>query len=76
MIFMCFLGLGTMIVSGFSEKWSKTLFMVGVFQLFLAYILIGWIFSIYWGVLILRKSWEDQTELQNFLEKTNPRSDQ
>jgi len=25
------LGLGTMIVSGFSQKWSKTLFMVGVF---------------------------------------------
>eukprot|EP00347_Sterkiella_histriomuscorum_P005773 403355324 len=80
--YVCFIlnvivpGLGTMIVSGFSEKWSKTLFMVGVFQLFLAYILIGWIFSIYWGVLILRKSWEDQTELQNFLEKTNPRSDQ
>ena len=52
------------------------MFMVGVFQLFLAYILIGWIFSIYWGVLIVRKSWEDQAELQNFLEKTNLRSDQ
>ena len=69
------LGLGTMIISGFSEKWSKTLFMVGVFQLFLAYILIGWIFSIYWGVLIVRKSWEDKEELDKFLEKTNLRSD-
>ncbi|CDW85958.1 UNKNOWN [Stylonychia lemnae] len=80
--YVCFIlnviipGLGTMIVSGFSPKWSKTLFMVGVFQLFLAYILIGWIFSIYWGILIVRKSWEDQAELQNFLEKTNVRSDQ
>ena len=64
-----------MIVSCFSEKWSKTLFMVGVFQLFLAYILIGWIFSIYWGILIVRKSWEDTEELKNFLDKTNPRSD-
>ena len=64
-----------MISSGFTEKWSKTLFMVGVFQLFLAYILIGWIFSIYWGVLIVRKSWEDERELENFLDRTKPRSE-
>ena len=65
-----------MISSCFCEMWSKTLFCVGVFQLFLAYILIGWIFSIYWGVLIVRKSWEDKNELQNFLQKTEPKSDQ
>ncbi len=64
-----------MIASCFFEKWSKTLFMVGVFQLFLAYILIGWVFSIYWGVLILRKSWGDKKELDKFLESTAPRSD-
>ncbi len=29
--FKLILGLGTMIVSCFGEKWSKTLFMVGVF---------------------------------------------
>jgi hypothetical protein len=68
-------GSGTMIISCFYDKWSKTLFMVGVFQLFLAYILIGWLFSIYWGVLIVRKSWEDPGELQNFLDKTHLRSD-
>jgi uncharacterized membrane-anchored protein YhcB (DUF1043 family) len=42
----------------------------------LAYILIGWIFSIYWGILIVRKSWHDKQELQNFLDLTGPRSDQ
>ena len=61
------LGSGTMIISCFTEKWSKTLFMVGLFQLFLAYILIGWLFSIYWGYLIVKKSFENQSELDNFL---------
>ena len=69
-------GLGTMVVSCFSEKWSKTMFMVGVFQLFLAYILIGWILSIFWGVLIVKKAYEDQAEVQNFLDRGNLRSDQ
>ena len=64
-----------MICSCFGEKWSKTLFFVGVFQLFLAYILIGWLFSIYWGYLIVRKSLEDETELKKFLDKNNLRSD-
>jgi len=68
-------GTGTMICSCFGEKWSKTLLFVGIFQLFLAYILIGWIFSIYWGVLIVRKSWEDEKELKTFLDKTNLKSD-
>lgn len=70
------LGSGTMIASCFCEKWSKTLFAVGVFQLFLAYILIGWIFSIYWGFLIVRKTWDNKHELEDFLDKTKPRSDQ
>ena len=64
-----------MIVSCFSEKWSKTLFSVGLFQLLLAYLLIGWILSIYWSYLIVKKAWEDQADLQNFLDKANVRSD-
>lgn len=63
------IGLGTIIASCFSEKWSKTLFSVGLFQLMLAYILIGWIFSIYWGWLILKRALEDQEELKSFLDK-------
>jgi len=49
--------------------------MIGVFQLFLAYIIIGWLFSIYWGVLIVRKSWQNEADLKTFLKATNPRSD-
>ena len=68
-------GLGTMIVSCYTEKWSKTLFAIGVFQLFLAYILIGWIFSIYWGWLIFQKSTKDPVEIDNFLDNRRLRSD-
>lgn len=57
------IGLGTMIVSCFSSKCSKTLFFVGLFQLLLAYVLIGYVISIYWGVLILKKALEDQQDL-------------
>jgi hypothetical protein len=52
-----------MVVSCFSEKWSKTLFSVGLFQLLLAYLLIGWVLSIYWGYLIVKKAMEDQADL-------------
>jgi len=62
-----------MISSCFFEKWSKVLFLVGLFQLFLAYILVGWVLSIYWGWLIVRKSWEDPAEKERFdqMMKTN-----
>lgn len=64
-----------MLVSCFHEKCSKTLFFVGVFQLLLAYVLVGYIISIYWGWLIVKKALEDQVELQNFLDRANVRSD-
>lgn len=70
------IGSGTMICSCWSEKWSKTLFFVGLFQLFLAYILIGWIFSIYWGWLIVKKSFDNPDELNKFLDRNNIKSDQ
>ena len=66
-----------MVVSCFNEKCSKTLFFVGVFQLLLAYILVGWVLSVYWGYLIARKAFfEDQNEVENFLKGVNARSDQ
>lgn len=64
-----------MIISLFSEKWSKTLFVVGLFQLMLAYLFIGWGLSIFWGWLFVKKAMEDQAELQNFLDRANAKSD-
>ena len=51
-----FPGIGTIIASFFFEKWSKTLFFVGFFQFSSSFLLIGWIFSIYMGILIFMKS--------------------
>ncbi len=58
-----------MIASFFTPLWSKTTFMVGLFQLLLTYILIGWIFSIYWGYLFVRKTWEDNPQFQQMEQK-------
>ena len=68
-------GTGTMILSCYGDKWSKTQFALGVFQLFLTYILIGWIFSIYWGYLIYQKSTTDPIEVNQFLNNRALRSD-
>ena len=51
-------GIGTMIASCFGTPCSKTQFVIGIAQLFTSYILVGWIWSIYWGCLIVSKSWE------------------
>ncbi len=41
----------------------------------MAYVLVGYVISIYWGWLIVKKALEDQVELQNFLDRANVRSD-
>jgi hypothetical protein len=64
-----------MIASFFCEKWSKSLFLVGLFQFFLTYILIGWVFSIYWGYLIVVKSVTVDKDLKTFLDQNKLRSD-
>ena len=57
------------------RAWSKTQMMVGLVQMLTAIYLIGWIFSIYWGYLILMKGLEDKQEVQSFLSRTNARSE-
>ena len=64
-----------MIASFFGDKWSKTLFLLGIYFLFLAPFIIGWIPSIYWGVLIVKKSWAGDTEMQEFIGENQVRSD-
>ena len=49
-------GSGTMIASCFSKPCSKTQFFAGALQLYSAFFIIGWVLSIYWGVLLIYKS--------------------
>jgi len=56
-------GSGTMLMSLFLAKCSKTLFFVGLFQLLLAYVLIGYVISIYWGYLVVKKALDDSADL-------------
>ena len=65
-----------MMASCFCDKWNKTLFNLGIFFLLLAPFIIGWIPSIYWGVLIIQKARSEEQELQQFLEANNVQSDQ
>mmetsp|Transcript_2424 Transcript_2424/g.1748 ORF Transcript_2424/g.1748 Transcript_2424/m.1748 type:complete len:113 (+) Transcript_2424:61-399(+) len=80
--YICFIlniflpGSGTMISSCFYEVWSKTQFLLGFFQLFLAYILVGWVWSVYWGYLLIKKSQQNtENEVQNFLANDELKSD-
>jgi len=50
-------------MSLFLAKCSKTLFFVGLFQLLLAYVLIGYVISIYWGYLVVKKALDDSADL-------------
>lgn len=55
--------------------WSKTQLTIGIVQMLTAVYLLGWIWSIYWGWLILQKGMQDKQEVQEFLNRTNARSD-
>ena len=70
-------GTGTMISScaGYTTSWSKTQLMVGVLQMLTALYIIGWIWSIWWGYLLLRKGLADKEEVNSFLKKTAARSE-
>ena len=65
-----------MLASFFYDKWSKSMFCLGLFFLCLAPFLIGWIPSIYWGFLIIQKAKSEEQELKTFLDANNVRSDQ
>ena len=51
-------GVGTMITAcAGTGVVSKTQIAVGLLQFLTTYVLIGWIWSIYWGYLIVQKAW-------------------
>ena len=51
-----FPGLGTMICSCVGPKFEADNLIVGILQLLLAGCIIGWIWSIWWGIIILQKA--------------------
>ena len=51
-----FPGTGTLLNSCMAPKFNATTFIVGVLQIILAYVIIGWVWSIWWGILIVEKS--------------------
>lgn len=52
-----------MLASFWCDKWNRTLFCLGTFFFLLAPFIIGWIPSIYWGVLIVQKAKSEEQEL-------------
>lgn len=51
-----FPGLGTILNSCMGLKFNATTCIVGILQMLTAYILIGWVWAIWWGVIIMEKS--------------------
>ena len=58
LINLIFPGFGTMIASCASsgESVSKTQLSIGLVQFLTSFVLIGWIWAIYWGYLIVKKA--------------------
>ena len=54
-------GFGTMFAAcgGYTDTVSKTQLAIGVVQFLTSFALVGWVLSIYWGYLIVRKAWEE-----------------
>ena len=54
-----FPGVGTLVLACIGDRFAcGNQFLVGILQIILAPLIIGWIWSIYWGILVLGKSGE------------------
>ena len=70
-------GTGTMLCSCLGdENMNKTQLILGFFQMLTAVYLIGWIFSIYWGILIVQRSQGDHEQLKSLIGKSQQTSEQ
>ena len=65
-------GSGTMLAACMADatSWSKVQLTCGILQMMLTVYIIGWVWSIAWGVLILKKGIQDRQEVQDFLNRT------
>ena len=50
---------------GFKHSWSKTQIFVGMLQMMTAVYLVGWIWSIWWGLKILSRSLKENQQEQD-----------
>ena len=65
-------GTGTMLCACLGDKnLNKTQLGIGFVQLLTSVYLIGWIFSIYWGYLIVLKSKGDHNEIKQLIASAN-----
>ena len=57
LVINCFLpGIGTICLACLGPRFVWQHIMIGLFQLLLCAIIIGWVWSILWGVLVVMKS--------------------
>ena len=70
-------GVGTILAACVSDpkNWSKTQIVCGVTQMLTSIYLIGWVWAIYWGVLIVMKSFKNSAESIGLLAEAAPKSD-
>ena len=70
-------GVGTILAACVSDpkNWSKMHISIGLVQMLTSIYLIGWIWAIYWGVLIVLKSFKSGGESNPLLATDAPKSD-
>jgi hypothetical protein len=51
-----FPGVGTMLLACIGGSFVVEHLVIGLLQFFTAFLIIGWIWSIYWGILVMQKS--------------------
>lgn len=62
-------GVGTMINSLLGMKFNATTFFVGILQLLSSYVIVGWLWALWWSVLIINKSGASEYHLYDRFEK-------
>jgi hypothetical protein len=66
-------GVGTMIAAcvGYPQSWSKTQLSCGLLQMLTAVFVIGWLWSLYWSFLFIRRALKDANDVHDFAERSN-----
>lgn len=70
-------GAGTMLSSCVEteRKFNKTQLLVGFMQFLTSVYIIGWLWSLYWSFLFIKRALQDREAVKSFLTRTEVRSD-